>query len=138
LHSIFRDYICSIAVKTFIKLTSIKKTLMYLIPIAWLYVVLMMAVAEASNTTGTVLGALITFVLYGLLPVLLVVYLMRAPTRRRAIKAREALELAAYRARHGADRVDAADPSGIKSDSVQPDGGGHAPTDAVAPVRKKP
>ena len=63
---------------------------MYIIPIAWLYVALMMAVAEATNSTGTVLGALITFVLYGLGPVLLVLYLMGSPARRRAIKAREA------------------------------------------------
>ena len=47
---------------------------MYIIPMAWLYVALMMAVAEATN--GTVLGAMVTFVLYGLGPVLLVLYLM--------------------------------------------------------------
>ena len=62
---------------------------MYLIVIAWLYVVLMMAVAEATNTTGTVLGALVTFVLYGALPVALVVYLMGTPARKRALRARE-------------------------------------------------
>lgn len=89
---------------------------MYLIPIAWLYVTLMMAVAEASNTTGTVLGGIITFVLYGLGPVALLMYLMGAPARRRAIKAREAAERA----------------------SLQPDAGGHAAADAtVAPVRKE-
>ena len=63
---------------------------MYLIPIAWLYVTMMMAVAEATNSNGTVLGAIVTFVLYGLLPVVLVVYLMRTPARRKAIRAREA------------------------------------------------
>ena len=41
---------------------------MYLIVIAWTYVTLMMAVAEATSPQGTVLGAIITFVLYGLLP----------------------------------------------------------------------
>ena len=46
---------------------------MYLVIIAWLYVTLMMAVAEATNTTGSILGAIITFVLYGLLPMALVV-----------------------------------------------------------------
>jgi hypothetical protein len=65
---------------------------MYIIPIAWLYVALMMAVAEATNTTGTVLGGIITFVLYGLGPVALVVYLMGAPARRKAITARERAE----------------------------------------------
>ncbi len=68
---------------------------MYIVPIAWLYVALMMAVAEATNTTGTVLGGIITFILYGLMPVALVVYLMGAPARRRAIKAREQAERAA-------------------------------------------
>ena len=43
---------------------------MYLIVIAWTYVTLMMAVAEATSPLGTVLGAVITFALYGLLPVL--------------------------------------------------------------------
>ena len=67
---------------------------MYLIVIAWIYVVLMMSVAEATNTTGTVLGAIVTFVLYGLVPVTLVIYLMGAPARGKAIKRRQAEELA--------------------------------------------
>jgi hypothetical protein len=111
---------------------------MYLIPIAWLYVALMMAVAEATNTTGTVLGALITFVLYGLVPVVLVVYLMGAPQRRRNIKAREASELAAWRACHEAGPSASGDPVEMETPSGQPDTGGHAPADAVAPVRKEP
>ena len=65
---------------------------MYIVPIAWLYVALMMAVAEATNTTGTVLGGIITFLLYGVGPVALVVYLMGSPSRRKAIKAREKAE----------------------------------------------
>ena len=65
---------------------------MYIVPIAWIYVALMMAVAEATNTNGTVLGAVITFVLYGVAPVLLVLYLMMWPARRKRIKAREAEE----------------------------------------------
>lgn len=67
---------------------------MYLVVIAWLYVVLMMSVAEATNTTGTLLGAIITFFLYGLGPVALVVYLMGAPARSKAIKKRNAEERA--------------------------------------------
>ena len=42
---------------------------MYLVVIAWLYVVLMAALVEATSNVGTVLGAVVTFVLYGLLPV---------------------------------------------------------------------
>lgn len=96
---------------------------MYLVPIAWLYVTVLMAVAEATSSHGTVLGAVITFVLYGLVPVSLIVYLMRTPARRRARLAREAHEMQ-------------------EMDSVQPDAGGHAPGAAedglVAPVRKEP
>lgn len=100
---------------------------MYLVVIGWMYVVLMMSVAEATNTTGSVLGAIVTFFLYGLLPVALVVYLMRTPQRRKALKAREAAELEAQRA---------------AAASADPDAGGHAPgaaePDGIAPVRKEP
>ena len=95
---------------------------MYLVVIAWIYVVLMMAVAEATNTNGTVLGAIVTFLLYGVGPVALVVYLMGSPYRRKAIKAKEAADFALRQT--GA--------------SGQPDAGGEAPADAVAPVRKEP
>lgn len=88
---------------------------MYLIPLAWLYVAVMMAVAEATHPRGSVLGALITFVLYGVLPVALVIYLIGRPARRRARLARE--------------KADA---------SAAPDAGGEAAADAVAPVRKEP
>lgn len=98
---------------------------MYLIPMAWIYVALMMAIAEATNSNGTVLGGIMTFVLYGLLPVGLVVYLMGSSSRRKTIKAREAAELEAYRAAQA-------------SASSHPDASGHAPTDPVAPVRKEP
>jgi hypothetical protein len=94
--------------------------------VAWLYVALMMAVAEATHSGGTVLGAVFTFVLYGVGPVALLVYLMGRPMRRAAREAREAREA------HAASEAAAAAPSG------QPDGGGEAPADAVAPVRKEP
>jgi mannose/fructose/N-acetylgalactosamine-specific phosphotransferase system component IID len=56
---------------------------MYLVAIAWLYVAVMMAIAEATHSQGTVLGAIITFVLYGVLPLSLVMYVMGTPLRRR-------------------------------------------------------
>lgn len=102
---------------------------MYLVAIGWLYVALMMAVAEATNTNGTVLGAIVTFLLYGLGPVALVLYLMGSPLRRRAAKAREAAERAAQQA-----------PS--RETSAEPDAGREAAAGAegvgVAPVRKEP
>ena len=106
---------------------------MYLVVIAWLYVTLMMAVAEATNTTGSILGAIITFVLYGLLPMALVVYLMSTPARRKALKARQAKEDAEYSLRQ---RVTP------PTSPVDPDTSGDAPAAAhselVTPVRKEP
>ena len=104
----------------------------HLIVIGWLYVAVMMAVAEATNTTGTVLGALVTFLLYGLAPVALVIYLMATPARRRAIKEREAQAQA--QAQEEAARRAAAQATG----SDLPDQRSETPADAVAPVRKEP
>lgn len=106
----------------------------HLIVIGWLYVAMMMAVAEATSTTGTVLGAIFTFLLYGLAPVALVVYLMGTPGRRRAIRQREA------EAQEAARRAAAASASAeaTNKDSGLPDQGGEAPADAVPPVRKEP
>lgn len=123
---------------------------MYLVVIAWIYVVLMMSVAEATNTTGTLLGAVVTFVLYGLLPVALVVYLMRAPARNKALKKRRADELAQYQAQAQAETRTQAQPSGLPdaqaTPSSAPDGRGHAASGAeavaghpsVTPMRKEP
>ncbi len=108
---------------------------MYLIVIAWLYVTLMMAVAEATNTTGTVLGAIVTFVLYGLLPMGIVVYIMGTPSRKRAIKQREQAEQAAWDAEQAALRA-------AQAESAAPDAGGEAPAASqdggIAAVRKEP
>lgn len=102
---------------------------MYLVVIAWMYVVLMMSVAEATHPSGTLLGALMTFVLYGVGPVALVVYLMGAPSRRKAIKAREAAEATT-----------------LQPPSFEPNAGSHAAggiepvaTDTgITPMRKEP
>ena len=92
---------------------------MLLVAIAWMYVVVLMAVVEASSSTGTVLGALFTFLLYGLLPLALALYLLATPARRKARRAEEQAALA-------------------PASALDPDGGGHAAGDAVAPVRKEP
>ncbi len=94
---------------------------MYLVAIAWMYVVLMMAVAEAMSSQGTVLGALFTFVLYGLLPLGVLLYILGTPLRRRARLAEEARTSAA---------VDA-------TASTAPDGSGMAPGDGVATIGKE-
>lgn len=89
---------------------------MYLVALGWMYVVLMMSVAEAMAPNGTVLGALFTFLLYGALPLSIVLYLLGTPARRRA--------------RRRAEQHEAA--------SAQPDGGSQPPRDPVAPEREEP
>ena len=59
---------------------------MYLVTIAWLYVALLMALAEGFSASGTWLGAGVTFVLYGLLPVTLLLYIFGTPARRRRLR----------------------------------------------------
>jgi hypothetical protein len=87
---------------------------MVLIVVGWLYVALMMAVAEANHPNGTLLGAVFTFLLYGVGPAALIVYLLGRKSRRIARERRE------------------------QAESGQPDAGGEAPADAIPPVRKEP
>ncbi len=95
---------------------------MYILAIGWLYVSLMMSLAEATNANGSVLGAIVTFVCYGLMPVGLLVYLLGRPARRRKREQEQALA--------------------ATTKSVQPDAGGHTPGAAepgsITPVRKEP
>lgn len=100
---------------------------MYLIVIAWLYVTLLMALAEAFSTQGSVLGAIITFVFYGLLPMALVVYLMGTPLRRKAIRRQE-------------DQARQEAVSSQSDSAVQPDASRHAtalPEAAAVPAVRK-
>lgn len=58
---------------------------MYLIAIAWLYVTVLMAATEPNLTSG-----ILTFSLYGLFPMALLLWLLGTPERRRRRRAREA------------------------------------------------
>jgi len=93
---------------------------MYLVAIAWLYVTLLMALAEATAANGTLLGACITFVFYGLLPLGLLLYILATPARKYARRMRQEQQAS------GGD----------------PDTSSHAPaaaeTGAITTVRKKP
>lgn len=106
---------------------------MWIVAIAWMYVTLMMALAEATNPQGTVLGAIFTFLLYGVGPLALVLYLMGAPARRKAIRQAERAERAELEAHAQPEQ---ADPAG--SDGLQANGGSLPATEAVAPVREEP
>ncbi len=97
---------------------------MVLVALGWMYVVLLMTVTEATSSNGSLLGAFFTLLLYGVLPLSIVMYLLRAPARRRARRAAAAVE---------PDGSVVSDPPGL-----DPDRGGHAPGDPVAPVRKEP
>jgi len=87
--------------------------MIHLVVAAWLYIALTMAVAEAISPVGSVLGAVITFFLYGVLPLTIVLYILGTPMRRRARRRQEAL-------------------------AADPDGSGHAPGHPVAPIREEP
>lgn len=56
---------------------------MYLVALAWGYVALMMAAAEAVSPQGTIFGAFVTLVLYGVLPLALLLYILGTPGRKR-------------------------------------------------------
>ena len=93
-----------------------------LVLIAWLYVALMMALAEATHSQGTVLGAIFTFLLFGVGPVALVAYIMGAPGRRKLRQQQEAAAIKQAQEGQLAPQANAGD---------------HAPTDTVAPERKE-
>jgi hypothetical protein len=72
---------------------------MYIVAIAWLYVVVLMAA-----TQDNVLAGIGTLVFYGILPCAVVMYVIMAPTRARRKKALAAAELkAAAKASNSAD-----------------------------------
>ena len=124
---------------------------MYLVVIGWLYVTLLMAVAEAMAPTGTVLGAIITFAFYGLLPMSIVVYILGTPGRKRAIHARQLAEreaqaaaaqnaAAAAKTEGAAQAPEVAPPPSALGGPVEPDAGGEsstAPEGAAVSVRKE-
>ena len=51
---------------------------MYIVAIAWIYVVLMMSITEDS-----VIAGIMTFMLYGVFPLSVILYLMGTPQRKR-------------------------------------------------------
>jgi predicted membrane channel-forming protein YqfA (hemolysin III family) len=86
--------------------------MLYLVALAWMYVVLMVALAEAFSPQGTVIGAVFTVLGWGVIPLSVVLYILATPSRRKARRDAES-------------RADE-------------DGGGHAASDTVAPERKEP
>jgi membrane protein implicated in regulation of membrane protease activity len=89
---------------------------MHIVAIAWVFVVGLAALVEATSAQGSLLGALATLVFYGVVPLTVVLYVLGTPLRRRARARREA-----------SDR-----------ETADPDRGRHATGDAVAPEREEP
>lgn len=87
--------------------------MLHIVALAWLFVVVLAAAVEAVSPQGTVVGALLTLIGWGVLPLAVVLYILGTPARRRARRAAEA-------------------------SAAQPDGGGHAARDAVTPEREVP
>lgn len=68
---------------------------MHIVALGWIFVTVLMSLAEATSPEGSLLGAAITLVLYGVLPVALLLYVMNTPHRRRARRREEAAAAAA-------------------------------------------
>jgi predicted membrane channel-forming protein YqfA (hemolysin III family) len=85
---------------------------MLIVAIGWLFVVALFALVQLVSPHGSLLVALLLVVGAGVLPLGVALYVMGAPGRRR---------------RRVADAASAADP----------DAGGHAAGDAVAPKREE-
>jgi mannose/fructose/N-acetylgalactosamine-specific phosphotransferase system component IID len=92
---------------------------MYLIAIAWGYVALMMALVEATSSQGSILGALITLLLYGILPISILMYCMATPHRKAARKRKEEQE------------------ARLAAESSHANSGDHAPADPLPSVGKE-
>lgn len=108
---------------------------MYLVAIGWMFVVVLMTAAEAMSPVGTLLGAFFTLMLYGVLPLSIVLYVMGAPMRRRARNSVRAEPVEASE-QHEASTSTGSVRTELKS--PEPDGGSHAAGDAVAAERKEP
>jgi membrane protein implicated in regulation of membrane protease activity len=91
---------------------------MHLVALAWIYVVVLMGVVEALSPNGTVLGAVFTVLLYGVLPLSVVLYIVGTPMRRRNRRRRQ--------------------PSAAVGSVAQEDGRGQATGDIVSTVREEP
>lgn len=103
---------------------------MYLVAMAWLYVVVLMALAEGVSDNGSWLGAAITLVFYGLLPLGITLYLIGTPARRSARRRAQTTEPVA-----SAAGLETGSENG--STAGDPDSSGHPPGKPVAPEREE-
>ena len=101
---------------------------MHIVAIGWMFVVVMMAAAEATAPNGTVLGAFFTLLLYGVLPLSIVLYILGTPGRKAARRRAEAAQAAAA----GAEALS------LAGSTEQGDSGSQTPGARLASERKEP
>lgn len=88
---------------------------MYLVAIAWLYVVLMMAITETSIAAG-----IATFLFYGLFPLALFLWLFGTPHRKRMKAQRAAQQQRMLAAADAADTQALAQTDAHKTSDTKP------------------
>ncbi len=96
---------------------------MYVVAIGWIYVVGMAAIAEAMSPQGTWLGALMTFVGWGVLPLALVLYILGTPARKRRLREQNLREQApaqaeAFACQETATEAHPAEPNASSADGT--------------------
>lgn len=93
-----------------------------LICVAWVYIVVLMVGAELVSPQGTLLGAFITLVMYGFVPLSIVFYIGNSAARRRA----------RAKAEQGAQPLKATPVTSDTANSCS-----HASSDTLSPEREK-
>ena len=104
---------------------------MNIVALAWMFVVVLMAAAEATSPQGSLLGAFFTLLLYGVAPLAVVLYLLATPMRRRTQRRAELGSEPATPQPASIPEVNAAS-------AADGDGRSHPAATPVAPERKKP
>jgi uncharacterized protein (DUF58 family) len=116
-------------------------SMLYVVALAWMYVVLMVALVELFSPQGTAVGALFTVLGWGLIPLSVVLYILATPSRRAARRAEESRASAGPLPSIG-PRLPSGESSrseqGVVTSPANPDGSSHAAGDAVAPEGKEP
>ena len=115
--------------------------MLYVVALAWMYVVLMVALVELLSPQGTAVGALFTVLGWGVIPLSVVLYILATPARRASRRADESRASAGPPPSVG-PRLPSGESSrsehGVVTSATNPGGGGHAARDPVASEGKEP
>lgn len=75
---------------------------MLIVALTWMFVVLLVALAEAASPQGSLLGAAFTLLGWGVLPLTIVLYIMATPARKARLRRQQVLLDDAHRGGHAA------------------------------------